>query len=270
MTVAVACKLSDGVILGVDSAVSITVPGKAGEKTFDNADKLARLSRRPVGVANYDLARLGNRSISNYLKEFEADDPEGTVSSRSSMSEVVEALRRFFLARYKENISAHEGQVLGLIVGGFSHGQYLSEVRHILIPQHEEPGSAELVFGPDEFGVDSWGADEPIRRYLSGYDDNLVSELRSNFRDRVGYELPEEDWKSMFGDVLANHRKYNPYAHMPLREGIEYTRWLVELVINHYRFAEVSRLVGGEPRIGAATYAQGEFLMLTSIDRLDH
>ena len=44
MSVAVSCNLSEGVVLGVDSAVALPDPKGAGiGKTYENADKLFRL-----------------------------------------------------------------------------------------------------------------------------------------------------------------------------------------------------------------------------------
>jgi hypothetical protein len=70
------------------------------------------------------------------------------------MTDLVEALRDFFSTRYLREVApileqetglsfgdipAEQVPVLGLVVGGFSYGAYLSEVWQILIPEHSAP-----------------------------------------------------------------------------------------------------------------------------------
>ena len=49
MTVAVSCSLADGVILGVDSAGTISDP-RGILKVIENAEKLFQLVDKPVGL----------------------------------------------------------------------------------------------------------------------------------------------------------------------------------------------------------------------------
>ena len=74
MSVAVSCNLSDGVVLAADSAVALRTAGEI-VKIYEPAEKLFPLGDRPIGMAVYGLAALGNRSIGSYLREFAADNP---------------------------------------------------------------------------------------------------------------------------------------------------------------------------------------------------
>jgi hypothetical protein len=58
MSVAVACNLSDGVIVGVDSAITIG-DAAAPAKVYEDADKLFGLGDLPIGIAFYGMAALG-------------------------------------------------------------------------------------------------------------------------------------------------------------------------------------------------------------------
>ena len=73
MTVAMTSNLSEGVILGVDSA--LTVGGTKGTKVYDGTDKLFPVGTCPVGVATYGAGDFGGRLIGSYLREFEVGDP---------------------------------------------------------------------------------------------------------------------------------------------------------------------------------------------------
>jgi len=46
---------------------------------------------------------------------------------------------------------------------------------------------------------------------------------------------------------------------MPINRGIEYVRFLVQLVISHHQFAVGAPIVGGSPRMGVVTYKGGGF-----------
>jgi|SRR5215216_1854313 len=262
MTVAVACNLSDGVILGVDSAVSVPVPGGVG-KVYEHAEKLFQLGEQPIGVATYGLGVLGNRSIGSYLREFEVRDPHSVVSKPGKVADLVEAMRAFFMSYYGEHIPVtDQGAVLGLVVAGYSFGDYLSEVWHIQIPQHGEPGGAELSREQGNFGLHWWGAYGPIQRYALGYDDNLKEDHKSYFQELLGRGFTPEESHEL-DDIFARYG-YEIYSGaMPMREGIEYIRWLVELVVNHYRFIEEQpMIVGGAVNVGLVTYTEEKFRIL--------
>jgi len=222
------------------------------------------------------LGALGARSIGSWLREFVVRDPGNIVSGPNKMAEVVEGMRDFFSGYYRqlvvpavteelgqdaESIPDERWPVIGLIVGGFSSGSYLSEVWHILIPHHDQPNSAEQVRPQGNFGSHWWAMFEPIRRYTLGYDYGLFVELMTYFEKLRGlpFSEPEQD---EINTILARYSYYVPFAAMPMQEGIEYTRWLVELVVNHHRFAEEPPAVGGEVKIGTVTYTGDQFQIL--------
>lgn len=80
MTIAISCNLSDGVILGVDSAVTVAAGGDH-VKIWENAEKLFQIAERPIGAAIYGLAGFGDRSIGSYLREFELSNPNGVLTA---------------------------------------------------------------------------------------------------------------------------------------------------------------------------------------------
>src|SRR5437879_2866980 len=95
MTIAVSCNLSDGVVLGVDSAVTIPTPTGGVGKVYENAEKLFQLGSRPIGIAVFGLGTLGNRSLGSYIREFEVRNPGGLVTGTGTVEQIVEALRTF-------------------------------------------------------------------------------------------------------------------------------------------------------------------------------
>jgi len=276
MTVAVSCNLSDGVILGVDSAVSLPTAGGVA-KVYENAEKLFQLGSRAIGVATFGLGAFEARSVGSYLREFEILNPKAVITGMTSVEQVVEELRSFFVDIYTktiiplleketgkryEEIPVENRPVLGLVVGGFSHSAYLSEVWEILIPVNDKPNSASRKRSQGEFGTNWFAMYEPIRRYIKGHDGNLVQELLAYLVGLRGAALSQTEEQKV-REIVAKFEYQIPYFAMPMGEGVDHTRFLVELVINHHRYALGAPVVGGAVRIGKVTYKGERFQILT-------
>lgn len=276
MTVAVTVNLSDGVVFGVDSMV--TLPSSAGKETtvYDNSEKLFPLGKLPIGIATYGLGAMGSRSIGSYLREYEVTDPDGLIATRHTMADVVESLRRFLMAHYHRavtpaleayrsmpfgEIPAPERPAFGVIVGGFASGAYLSEVWEVLIPEQAQPGTARLRRPQGQFGADAYAMPRPIERYLDGIDWDVLQEIIAYFESLREVPLTPDELAELFRRV-SKHHYYIPYYVMPIEEGVRLTRFLVELVINHYRFAPGHPIVGGQVRLGKVTYRDEGFQLL--------
>src|SRR4051812_47497102 len=52
------------------------------------------------------------------------------------------------------------------------------------------------------------------------------------------------------------------FNSMPIERGIEYVKFLVQLVISHHRFSTGAPIVGGTPRVGLVTYKSEDFKIL--------
>ena len=270
MTVAVAINLPDGVILAVDSALTLGNPNMV-LKVFENAEKLFQLAEKRIGIATYGLATIGNRTIGSYLREFELLDPNQVVSQPANIKDVVEELRMFFLQKYQniivplipnfEQMPDVEKPVLGFAVGGFSDTAYLSEIWEVLIPFHNTPNSAKLLRGQGDFGGAWFALHEPIFRYEKGYDRRLLNELKAYFvRIRGTNFTPQEEID--IANILQKYEHQIPFPAMPLQEGVAHARFLVEMVINHHRFAVGAPVVGGKACVGLVTYKGEKFQLL--------
>ena len=268
MTVAVSCNLSDGVVLGVDSAVTLSAPGGSVAKTYENAEKLFQLGDRSIGVAVFGLATLGNRSIGSYIREFEVKDPQGVVSGDTSIEEVAKTLHEFLFDRYKQtvvpalekslkksfdDIPRQQCPVLGIVAGGFSAKEYLSEVWEISIP-----GKVVQRRDKGQFGGNWFAEFKPIQRYFKGYDTALLQNILKYFKELHGKPL-SADQLAEFRKLVGRHEYQVPFSAMPMEEGVCHVRFLVDLVINHFRFTFGAPVVGGRVRIGKVSYRGEKF-----------
>jgi hypothetical protein len=275
MSVAVSCNLSDGVVLAVDSAVALRTAGQI-VKIYENAEKLFPLGDRPIGMAVYGLAAIGDRSIGSYLREFATENPV-VADPNSTLQEVVEAAREFLMAAYLrevapdlerslgrpwDQIPVEDRPPLGVVMGGFSPGAHLSEVWRIVLPAHETPGSALLDRARGDFGADTYAMAAPIRRYLRGADRPLVGEILRFMERRSTPLTPAEEDEIL--RILDAHAYKIRHDAMPMKEGVAYARFLVELVVNHHRFAVGDPAVGGKIQIGRVDYRGGAFQVVHS------
>lgn len=276
MTVAVACNLAEGVILGVDSAITMDDGQGHVVKTYENATKLFQLGKKPIGIATFGLGALGNRIIGICLREFEKQDPQGVVTKDASLEETVEQLRQFFFEEYNRvvvpgieqknqkkfaEIPEANKPILGLAVGGFSSGKYLSEVWQILIPQNTSTKSAMRWCEEGNFRSVWFALNDPIFRYHKGYDRNLLNEVIGCLSQARGKPLSDTENKTIEG-ILLKHEYQIPFSGMPIDEGVAYVKFLVEMVINHHRFSVGAPVVGGKVQIGVVTYKSGQFRIL--------
>ena len=172
------------------------------------------------------------------------------VNKRNALSTVVEEVRKFFWNRYRthvipilesvkqkkfKDIPENERPSLGLIVGGFGHGEYQSEVWHIEIPTHKRKGKAQIVRKAGNFGSNWFAMYDPIVRYLKGFDPLLINEILEYMRNEFGVKFTNKHFAEIT-EILKKKEYFIPFGAMPMLEGVNYTRFLVEMVINHYRF----------------------------------
>jgi len=279
MTVAVAGNFPDGVVLGVDSAVTLSDAKGRIAKVYENAEKLFQIGEKPIGIAVFGSAIIGGRGIGSYIREFEIQNPNNVMSNPASVKDIVEELRKFFMAVYQATvipeIEAQKGKkfneltdeekpILGLAVGGFSGTQPFSEIWEILIPIHGTANSATQWCHPKEFRCIWFALNEPIYRYTKGYDRDLLRELKAHIGGLRGTPLNAAE-DAVIDAIVAKFEYQIPCSGMPIREGIAYVRFQVELVINHHRFAVGAPVVGGDARIGVVTYKGEKFKILEEV-----
>jgi hypothetical protein len=271
MSICVAFNLSDGVVMAVDSATTVTDSSGTISKVFIDADKLFQLGNLKIGIATYGVAALEGRTIGSFLREF-TSDPTNADMDGLSLAVIVERLRVFFFDHYKafaekvfgvpfDQIEAKNKGILGLVVGGFSSGTFQSELWEIVIPTHETPNSARNVFATGKIGLSWFASAVPIGRYLQGVDWGLIGRIEAFFKGLLGRDLTQDEVKEAL-KIIAEHEYRIKTDGMPIQSGIDCARFLVEFVLGHYRFAETHPIVGGKAKIGVVTYSHSAFRIL--------
>lgn len=273
MTLVVALTLPDDVILGTDSAATYVDPDTGVSKIMPAADKLVGLAGRRIGVATYGPGNLGGRSIGNLLHEFQ--HTRGGPPAILTVGETAEELRAFFAPPYQQTImqsppcppagtpddAIWNALSLQFVVAGYSPDVVFPEVWHVDIAGDNWPGEVTCIYEPGDFGSDSFSMDDPIFRYVSGYDRRLIADLKRLFPDMFGVQ-PPEDFEDRVREVLATYEQPVPYQLLPVEMGVAYVRSLITLAIDYYRFSLSEDVIGGQPRIGLVTYRDREFYLL--------
>lgn len=189
--------------------------------------------------------------------------------------DITEALRQFFQDSYRKTIGKSleelkgkpfadiplmEKPLLGLIVGGYSAAAFLSEVWEVLIPNNALPNEARQIYGPGKFGVSWHATSTPIQRYFKGIDFSMMTELQAYVVQILGRVLTQDE-QAKINEIRDRYQYKYVYNSMPVQSGKDCVRFLVDLVINHFRFVEGTVIVGGKPKLGVVTY-KGESFQL--------
>lgn len=276
MSVAVTLTISDGFIVGVDSAVTISF-GAGKTNIYEDAEKIFQLGERRIGVATTGLAGIGDRSIGSFIREFESMNPGGAMDEGRQLGEITESLRAFFYQAYErvvipavemllnipfQQIPINDRPFIGLLVGGYSGGGFLPEVWEIRLPEQSTMGSAQQLNAPGVFGVTWYATNRPIHRYINGIDPVLRVELESELLKVLGRPLSQQE-AEQFAKIFARHQYTFVYNSMPVGSGVKFVRHLVDMVIQHYRVVAEDSVVGGEARIGVVTYKGEHFKILS-------
>jgi hypothetical protein len=282
MTIAVAVKVHDGVVLAADSAASIMDP-QAGTHglpawVYNNANKVFRFMREiPVGGVVWGAGSIGNVSIPTLARDLtqrfrNGGDPLAVAPARYTMQEVAEKTRQFFfeekyLTAYPAPPTAPPAGApaptppqrpsLGLLIAGFSAGADLAEVYRIEINDGNCPAPI-LAKAAAETGYLWYGQPDALNRLLLGYD----ARLRSVFEQLLQQGgVPAAQLVGAVDGLMAQVTQgfdiplYTP--PMPIQDAIDLAEFLVQTAIGFSRFRAGSPTVGGPIEIAAITKHDG-------------
>ncbi|MFT4112382.1 hypothetical protein [Silvibacterium sp.] len=271
MSVCVACNISDGVIIGVDSATTIGDP-RNPIKIYDGVDKVFALGDYPVGLATYGLAAIGGRTIASWVAELVTLLPS-CVPADYGMEDLVEAIRDFFWKQYELIVlqsatPVAEGNaspalpemlppILGFVIGGFGKNSFQSEVWNIQLPYHSTVNSALCQIGTGISGSAWFASMSPIHRYIKGFDQGALQSICAYINEIRNLLTPEE-----MGEIARRAQQAEfqfVFPGMPIAKGIEYVRFLIDLVIGHHKFAAGDPIVGGTANVGFVSFRKEPF-----------
>ena len=269
MSVVIVVKVSEGLVLAADSAATlmgkISGPDVEQEgvlKTFFNAKKLLQIGDLPIGVLTWGHAFIGPRTLESLVREWEHDDHWESSEQYKQKHEIPFKVRKCAEGLLQHLTRVHAGEFsdlpkeqqpgIGMIVAGYSEGEFFPEIWRFVVPFDEEVHNQRPdINGKPDFGASWFGMTEPIVRLHFGRDDKAIKAVSEKFG------IPEAEIR----DILKPLQYPVPFAQMPLQDAIDYADYIINVVIGRYRFVLGPEFCGGEIDIAAIT--QGEFTWIS-------
>lgn len=256
MTICVAVRVAEGLVLAADSAVVLqgqvqTPDGKTVDtiiQNFNFANKVTHVKDYPIGVLNWGLGSIKARSIQSLIMEFEYSYPLKGKSRVYTVKKVADDLLAFIKKRYDEAYPPGLGQqpVLGFLVGGFSDKGFFAEELAYQFPSSTdwEVVRSDLADGSPSFGANWYGMTDALVRLVLGFDDAAMGELVNRGVDKAIIQK----WVT---DGVANLPLV--FDGMPLQDAIDFAEYAVQVVIGRFRFGLGPPLCGGDVDIAVVT-----------------
>ncbi len=286
MTIAVALKVNDGLVLAADSASTIMAGGNGGDvvNVYNHADKIFNLHKGlPIGLMTWGLGGLGGSSISTlakdlrrrFTKPLEEHATWHLDKESYSILEVADRVKTFFYdERYKPAADAakaattkaaadaeaagreapadSEYPTLGFIVAGYSPAQPQAEEYLLVLSQDGCEGPTQLNPG-SRTGVSWAGQPEAIYRLVNGYGLDIAGAFVEDFGldpGNVQQAVETLTRRLSVGDHLVN-------PAMPFQDAIDLAEFLVHVSIQWSRFMPGSPTVGGPIETAAISKHEG-------------
>lgn len=237
MTIVVALKVGDGLVLGADSA-STLFTANGYHNSYFNTEKLMHVRGFPVGALTFGLGSLKNRSVSSLANDFKlrlsGDDPDWRIDNESfTVEQIVERFKRFFYDElYVEEFRdqpppsdpAHDPDIMGFIIGGYSSDKDSAEIWRLILTRNGcEP--SKLVDASTPWDCVWEGAREPIQRILFGYSSQIMERLT-----QAGVSQSDAEQLLASMEPLIN-------GAMPIQDAVDFVHYLIEVTCGYVRFS---------------------------------
>jgi hypothetical protein len=264
MTIALALKVNDGLVLAADSASTIT--GKDGQtnesyiyNVYNNANKIINLHKGlPIGFMTWGLGSGESRSVSNLAKELrnrlEGDVPEvkewAINKENYTLSDVAHKVANFFHGEIlsKNADPQAPSDFMGILIGGYSAKSSEVEAFEILTNGIELIGPTKVLIEKAEA---LWrGQPELISRVFLGFSSNLNKALKN-----LG--LPDDQIAGAIDAIKMQTMVRLLVEPMPIQDVIDLAEFLVSATIQFMKFNPGANTVGGPIEIAAITRHEG-------------
>lgn len=240
MSLGIAIKSAEGIVLAADSRVTLFARAAAGlvqapggaaapvvvvPATYDSATKLLDFHKRKMGAITFGQGSIGTtpqsqRTAASFLTEFEQtleqNDPEHNLSAE----DFARSLGRFFLERWDEAGMARNVPVAGnmiFYVGGFTGNEPIGRLYELSIPGSPEPTEKH----PGNLGAMWGGQREVVDRIIQGFDPRVPDFILNDLHQQLAQ--PERD--AFNARIHGAFQQPIPWALLPLRDCVHIARF---------------------------------------------
>lgn len=270
MTIALALKVNDGIILAADSASTLALvdptTGEGGvANVYNNANKIANLLKgSPIGMITWGSGSIGIESIATLAKDLRdrfsgkaTNYPEWHIDQANyTMAGVAERFRAFMFEEkwlpFVKGLPEGAPQTpdLGFLLAGYSASGTSAEMYSLQVHADKCDGPDELLTG-QETGTAWYGQPEAITRLLFGMGTGLPAALMSDLG------VPEDQIENAI-NVLRNRLEVRlVQPAMPIQDAIDLAEFLVDMTVRFHRFLPGAPIVGGPIEVAAVTKHEG-------------
>ena len=259
MSLAIAFKSSEGIVLAADSRVTLTGTKQTGNQVevthsyYDNATKLFNVNgQKDIGVVTYGtgviLSQGIPRTVHSYLPEFESQLARRG-AERIDVDIFASRLGKFFLRKWKEAGMPEQSEPMIFLVGGYNENIPFGKLYQVSIPA--SPNPVEYHSNPGEFGITFGGQMNTVQRLLNGFDAKLLNAAKEilDLDDSQAGTLEEGLKERLGGEIL--------YQVLPLQDSVNLAILLVRTTIEFQNLSFGQRGVGGSIDVATITPADG-------------
>lgn len=262
MTIALAIKVNDGLVLTADSATTLSFKVEGQDmlhttNVFNNGEKITNLHHSlPIGIMTWGLAFIKGHSINWHAKElrlrFEGKNSSfiGWQLDKSTyqMSDVANRVHEYFASILPTPIP-EEPLIFGLLVGGYSSDAGEPEVLTLqcISSVLSQP---VLSIGKAQSGSIWFGQPEALTRLVRGVSMNMPVALAN-----LGVDaslIPR-----YLDEIMAQTNTPVIWDDMPIQDVIDLAHFLVDTTIKYTRFIPGPNTVGGPIDVAAITKHEG-------------
>jgi hypothetical protein len=260
VTVAIAVKVYDGIVLGTDSATTMPLPN-GDYQVWNNANKIFHLHRAlPVAAMTWGLGNIGPASIATLSKDLRLRFM-GADSARVdwaldrdafTIKQVAERLREFMGDLYQAEFAGQaKAPLLGFLIAGVSSGERLAESWLVQFDDGTKQPKVESRKIPDAVGWDAFGQPEAVARLVGGKSMQLPAALKAG-----GLTAAQV---TAVMNVLNTGVLDAPIVQpaMPFADAIGVARFLVETTCGYTRFQPGADTVGGPVELAGISRHEG-------------
>lgn len=256
MTIAVALKVRDGIVLAADSATTLTGPQGTAANIFNHANKIVNLRKGlPIGFMTWGLGGFNSSSIASLAKDFRSEwgtrFPPG---DSHTVEDVAKEMKAFLDASVTETVKEIpvEERSFGFVIAGHSTSQSLGEGWVVSLDASSGALTEPAPVLPGEVGLTWWGVPKWIQRVVLGVDlDALAPFLVDDLK------LPQENLQAAIDAFRRRAQADFLHPAMPIQDAINVGRFLVDCTKSAVEFCSGAPVVGGPTEIAAITKHEG-------------
>ena len=258
MSLGIAFKGAEGIVLAADSRVTLTAKssdpasGEVLHGFYDNATKLLQVNgHKYVGAVTYGAGAINQRSprtAHSYLPEFEADLPDPKCE-RLSVKVFADKLSGFFVRQWHDANMPQDHPPMVFLVGGYDQGEPYGRVFQFSVPTDAQP--SEVHAGSDQFGMVWGGQKEFADRLIAGFDEKLIKMVQESIK------LSDSQRDSLERELREGLQAAIPFPFLPLQDSVDLSILLIRTTIAVQNWIVGVRGVGGPIDVATITRTDG-------------